>query len=317
LAQFVLEAVRIFEKYGMVARNDLEAMVTVHAGRFLQYFAADSGSKRKQMGGKTVTGAIRIGIGGWTYEPWRGPFYPDKLPQKRELEYASRQLTSIEINGTFYGSQKPETFAKWHDETPDDFVFSLKAPRFATNRKVLADAGRTIARFFAGGVMELKDKLGPINWQLMPTKEFDPADFEAFLKLLPKEIEGRALRHVVEVRHGSFRTPDFIALAREHGVAVAIAAESLYPQIADTTASFIYARIMGTQETAELGYSDAALDLWAARAQAWARGAAVDGLDRVEPQPADGKARDVYIYVISGYKVRNPAAAMALQRRLG
>jgi uncharacterized protein YecE (DUF72 family) len=273
--------------------------------------------KGNKMGGKTATGAIRIGIGGWTYEPWRGTFYPDKFPQKRELEYASRQLTSIEINGTFYGSQKPETFAKWRDETPDDFVFSLKAPRFATNRKVLADAGHTIARFFAGGVMELKDKLGPINWQLMPTKEFDPADFEAFLKLLPKEVAGRAIRHVVEVRHDSFRTPDFIALMREHGVAVAIAAESAYPQIADATAPFVYARIMGTQETAELGYSDAALDLWAARAQAWAHGAAVDGLDRVEPRPADSKARDVFIYVISGYKVRNPAAAMALLRRLG
>jgi len=267
--------------------------------------------------GGTTTGAIRIGIGGWTYEPWRGTFYPDKLPQKRELEYASRQLTSIEINGTFYGSQKPETFAKWRDETPDGFVFSLKAPRFATNRKTLTDAGHTIARFFASGVMELKDKLGPINWQLAPTKRFDAAEIEAFLKLLPKEVEGRTLRHVVEVRHDSFRCSDFIALVREHGVAVAIAAESEYPQIADPTAPFVYARIMGTQGTAELGYSDAALDLWAARARAWACGAAVDGLDCVEPRSADGKARDVYIYVISGHKVRNPAAATALLRRLG
>jgi uncharacterized protein YecE (DUF72 family) len=266
---------------------------------------------------RTATGAIRIGIGGWTYEPWRGTFYPDKFPQKRELEYASRQLTTIEINGTFYGSQKPETYAKWRDETPDGFVFSLKAPRFATHRKVLADAGPTVARFFASGVMELKDKLGAINWQLMPTMKFDPTDFEAFLKLLPKEAGGRALRHVVEVRHGSFRSPDFTALVREHGVAVAIAAESTYPQIADATAPFVYARIMGTQETEELGYSDAALDLWAARARAWASGAAADGLDCVEPRQADGNARDVYIYVISGHKVRNPAAAMALLRRLG
>jgi len=266
---------------------------------------------------KTATGRIRIGIGGWTYEPWRGTFYPDDLTQKRELEFASRQLTSIEINGTFYGAQKPETFAKWRDETPDDFVFSLKAPRFATNREVLADAGRTVARFFAGGVLELKDKLGPINWQLLPTKKFDPADFEGFLKLLPKEQSGRALRHVVEVRHQSFRSPDFIALAREHGVAVVIAGDSRYPQIADATAPFVYARIMGTKETAALGYSDAALDVWAARARAWASGAAVDGLDCVEPPQADGKARDVYIYVISGHKVRNPAAAMALIRRVG
>jgi uncharacterized protein YecE (DUF72 family) len=272
--------------------------------------------KRKQMG-RTTIGAIRIGIGGWTYEPWRGTFYPGKFPQKRELEYASGKLTSIEINGTFYGSQKPETFAKWRDETPDGFVFSLKAPRFATNRKVLADAGGTIERFLAGGVMELKDKLGPINWQLAPTKRFEPTDFEAFLKLLPKEVEGRALRHVVEVRHDSFRSPDFIALMREHGVAVVIAGDSAYPQIADATAPFVYARIMGTMETEELGYSEAALDLWAARAKAWASGAAADGLDRVEPQSTDGKARDVYIYVISGHKVRNPAAAMALIRRLG
>jgi uncharacterized protein YecE (DUF72 family) len=265
----------------------------------------------------TATGTIRIGVGGWTYEPWRGTFYPDKFPQKRELEFASRQLTSIEINGTFYGSQKPETFAKWRDETPDDFVFSLKAPRFATNRNVLAEAGNTIKRFFAGGVMELKDKLGPINWQLLPTKEFEPADIEAFLKLLPKEIAGRPLRHVIEVRHASFRSADFVALAREHGVAVVIAGDSSYPQIADITASFVYVRIMGTKQTAELGYSDPALDRWAARAQAWACGAAVPGLERVEPESADGKARDVYLYVISGYKVRNPAAAMSLLRRLG
>jgi uncharacterized protein YecE (DUF72 family) len=268
------------------------------------------------MGGIT-SGTIRIGIGGWTYEPWRGTFYPDKLTQKRELEYASRKLPSIEINGTFYGSQKPETFAKWRDETPDDFVFSLKAPRFATNRSVLAEAGNTITRFFAGGVMELKDKLGPINWQLLPTKEFDPPDIEAFLKLLPKEIAGRPLRHVMEVRHESFRSADFVALAREHGVAVVIAGDSSYPQIADITASFVYVRIMGTKQTAELGYSDAALDLWAARAQAWASGATVEGVDCVEPGSADGKARDVYLYVISGHKVRNPAAAMSLLRRLG
>jgi uncharacterized protein YecE (DUF72 family) len=262
-------------------------------------------------------GTIRIGIGGWTYEPWRGTFYPDGLIQKRELEYASRQLTSIEINGTFYGAQKPEAFAKWRDETPEGFVFSLKAPRFATNREVLADAGRTIARFFAGGVMELKEKLGPINWQLLPTTKFDPVDFAGFLKLLPQEVAGRTLRHVVEVRHQSFHTPEFVALAREHGVAVSIAGDSAYPQIPDATASFVYARIMGTQKTPDLGYADAALDLWAARAMAWASGTAATGLDYVEPPRADGRARDVYLYVISGHKVRNPAAAMALLKRIG
>jgi uncharacterized protein YecE (DUF72 family) len=263
------------------------------------------------------TGAIRVGVGGWTYEPWREAFYPEKLQQKRELEYASRQLTSIEINGTYYGSQKPESFAKWHDETPDDFVFSLKAPRFAMNRKVLADAGETIERFFSGGVLELKHKLGPINWQFMPTKKFDPVDFEAFLKLLPKAVDGRTLRHAVEVRHESFRSADFIALAREHGVAIVIAGDSDYPQIAAVTAPFVYARIMGTQETQALGYSDAALDLWASRAKAWSCGGVPKGLNGVEVQGADGKPRDVYLYVISGHKLRNPAAAMALIERVG
>jgi uncharacterized protein YecE (DUF72 family) len=266
---------------------------------------------------KTVTGAIRVGIGGWTYEPWRGSFYPGKLPQKNELEYASRRLTSIEINGTYYGSQKPETFAKWHDETPEGFVFSLKAPRFAMNRKVLADAGSTIARFLSSGVTQLKDKLGPINWQFLPSKKFEPADFKAFLRLLPGEAAGRPLRHVVEVRHESFRSAEFIALAREHGIGVVIAADSAYPQIADATAPFIYARIMGTQASEELGYSGAALDLWAARARAWASGAAPEGLDYVAPPYARGNPRDVYLYVISGHKVHNPAAAMSLIQRLG
>jgi uncharacterized protein YecE (DUF72 family) len=267
--------------------------------------------------GRLVPGAIRIGIGGWTYEPWRGAFYPDKLPQKSELEYVSRHLTSIEINGTYYGAQKPASFAKWRDETPDGFVFSVKAPRFVMNRTVLAGADTTIARFLAGGVMELKDKLGPINWQFMPTKKFDPADFRAFLTLLPREAGSRALQHVVEVRHDSFRSPEFVAMAREHGVAVVIAADSSYPQIADATAPFVYARIMGTRAKHELGYSDAALDLWAGRARAWASGAAPDGLEYVEPQRAYGKPRDVYLYVISGDKVRNPAAAQSLIRRLG
>lgn len=261
-------------------------------------------------------GSIRIGVGGWTYEPWRGSFYPAELTQKRELEYASRHLTSIEINGTFYGAQKPETFAKWRDETPDGFVFSLKAPRFAAQRAVLADAGRTIARFFAGGVLELKDKLGPINWQLLPTQSFNPVDFQAFLELLPKEAAGRALRHVVEVRHESFRCAEFLALLKKHGVACVIAGDSAYPQIADVTAPFVYARIMGTLAKEKLGYSGKALDAWAARARAWAAGAAPEGLDYVEPRPADAKSRDVYLYVISGHKVSNPAAAQAMIQRL-
>jgi uncharacterized protein YecE (DUF72 family) len=259
---------------------------------------------------------IRVGIGGWTYGPWRGAFYPGGLPQKRELEYASRNLTTIEINGTYYGSQKPESFAKWRDETPDDFVFAVKGPRFTTNRRVLAEAGPSIERFFTGGVLELKEKLGPVNWQFMPTKKFDPGDFEGFLKLLPKTVEGRAIRHVVEVRHASFRTPGFVALARAHGVAVAMAGDSDYPQIADITAPFIYARIMGTSEAEVNGYSDGALDRWAERARLWASGAIPEGLATVAAQDRGEGVRDVFLYVISGCKARNPAAALALIRRL-
>ncbi len=262
-------------------------------------------------------GTIRIGIGGWTYAPWRGTFYPDGLPQKRELEYAAGRLTSIEINGTYYGAQKPATFAKWHDETPEDFVFALKAPRFATNRRVLAEGGQSIERFITGGILELKDKLGPINWQFMATKAFDPDDFAAFLKLLPASHEGRALRHAVEVRHPSFACAEFVALAREHGVAIVLAGDSDHPLIPDATADFVHARIMGTSEGEKLGYGKAALDTWAARAKALAAGQHAPGLNPIVPGKADGKERDVFLYVISGHKVANPAAAQALIERLG
>ena len=260
---------------------------------------------------------IRVGIGGWTFEPWRGTFYPSDLTQKRELEYASRQLTSIEINGTFYGTQRSDSFAKWYDETPEGFVFALKAPRFATNRRVLAEAGESVERFFASGVMRLKEKLGPINWQFATTKQFNADDFEAFLELLPQEVDGQAVRHAVEVRHDSFKNPDFIALARRYGVAVVVAGDSQYPQIADHTAPFVYARIMGTAESEAQGYSDADLDLWAERAQQWAAGSTPDGLETVAEAPRKASKRDVYLYVISGFKVRNPAAGMAIIERLG
>jgi uncharacterized protein YecE (DUF72 family) len=259
---------------------------------------------------------IRIGVGGWTFAPWRGTFYPDKLAQKRELEYAASKLTSIEINGTFYGSQKPESFAKWHDETPDDFVFSLKGPRFTTNRRVLAEAGESVERFLNSGVLELKDKLGPINWQFAGTKKFDAEDFGKFLELLPKEIGGRQIRHAVEVRHESFRHPDFVALLREHGVAVVTAGDSEYPQIADVTAPFVYARIMGTKDGEAAGYSAADIKLWAKRAQDWAKGADAEGLETVAPAPKGKKDREVFLYVISGFKDANPAAAMALIEEL-
>ncbi|MEM5457488.1 DUF72 domain-containing protein [Paraburkholderia phytofirmans] len=266
------------------------------------------------------TSNIRIGIGGWTYAPWRGTFYPSDLTQSRELEYASKNLTSIEINGTFYGLQKPASYEKWYQETPDDFVFSLKAPRYATNRKVLADAGETIERFFGSGVLLLKQKLGPVNWQFAPTKKFDKEDFEAFLKLLPASIEGQKLRHAIEVRNDTFKTPDFIALARKYKVAVVLAGDSEYPQIADITAPFVYARIMGTTDKQAKGYSSKALDTWAERARQLAAGTTPDDLETSAEAPAKSAtraaARDVYLYVISGFKERNPAAAMALIKRL-
>ena len=266
---------------------------------------------------RSAAGKIRIGVGGWTYEPWRGgAFFPKGLQQARELQYAGSKLTSIEINGTYYGSQKPASFMKWHDETPDDFIFSVKGPRFATNRRVLAEAGESIERFFKTGVTELKTKLGPVNWQFATTKRFDAEDFAAFLKLLPKSVDGLAIRHVVEVRHESFKHPDFIALAREHAVAVVMAGDSAYPQIADVTAPFVYARIMGTTETEERGYSAAALDQWASRAKTWAAGGSPQDLITVTPAPKSGAGRDVFLYVISGHKERNPAAAMALIERV-
>lgn len=264
-----------------------------------------------------MAGRIFVGVGGWVFEPWRGNFYPEKLPQKRELEHASRALTSIEINGTFYGSQKPESFRRWHEETPEGFVFSLKGPRFTTNRRVLAEAGESAARFFASGVLELGDRLGPVNWQFATTKKFDPDDFAAFLALLPREIGGRAIRHVVEVRHESFLVPEFPELLREYGVAAVVAGDSAHPLIADATASFVYARIMGTREEEPEGYAPAELDLWAARARAWATGAPAPGLEPVGRWEPDGIARDVFLYVIGGGKPRNPAAAMALISRLG
>ena len=264
-----------------------------------------------------TTGRIHIGVGGWTFEPWRGVFYPKGLAQRRELEFASGKLTSIEINGTYYGSQKPESFAKWRDETPEGFVFALKGPRFATNRRVLAESGDSIERFLASGVTELGDKLGPINWQFMATKKFDPADFEAFLKLLPASRGGLQLRHAVEVRHESFRTPEFVALARQHKVAIVFAADSKFPEIAAATAPFVYARIMGASEAAEKGYTEKNLDMWARRARDWAAGKTPEGLEPIAATKARAPAPDVFLYFIAGAKIRNPAAAMALIERVG
>jgi uncharacterized protein YecE (DUF72 family) len=263
-----------------------------------------------------ATSSIRIGVGGWNYEPWRGAFYPKGLPHRSELEYASRKLTTIEINSTYYGSKSPETFARWRDETPNDFVFAVKGPRFATNRRILAEAGSSIERFFRTGVTELRGKLGPVNWQFAATKRFDPRDFDAFLKLLPSSVDGFAIRHAVEVRNDSFRTDEFVGLARAYSVAVVIAGDSAFPLIADLTASFVYARLMGTTETETLGYPGQALDAWAKRARTWANGGTPSDLAAVGAPSAKALGRDVFVYVISGFKALNPVAAMGLIERI-
>lgn len=263
-----------------------------------------------------TTSRIRIGITGWNTEVWRGGFYPEGLVQRRELEYASRQVKTIEINETSYGIQKPETFAQWHDEVPEDFVFTLKAPRFATARPVLSEAGETVERFCSGGILDLKDKLGPINWQFMSTRVFDPIDFEGFLKLLPASVEGRTLRHAVEVRHESFRVPAFVALARKYGVAVVIAGDSEYPLIPDVTAPFVYARIMGTRAEEPLGYPAPRMDVWLDRARDWAAGEPARGLAPVTPAAAETVPRDVFLYVVRGDDARNPAAAVGMIARM-
>ncbi len=259
---------------------------------------------------------IYVGVGGWVFDEWRDNFYPKGLSQKRELEYASRHLTAIEINGTYYGSQKPESFARWHDETPADFVFTLKGPRFATNRRVLAEAGDSITRFVESGIIRLKGKLGPINWQFMATKKFDAADFEAFLALLPKNVDGLALRHAVEVRHASFACAEFVALCRKYDVAIIAGCDGEFPCIADVTADFVYVRAMGTAEKEKSGYSRAAIARWAAWVRAWEAGGAPTDLKLVAKAVAKRK-RDVFLFMISGAKARNPAAAQALIAALG
>ena len=199
-------------------------------------------------------------------------FYPEKLTQAKELEYAATKLTSIEINGTYYGSQKPESFRKWAREVPDGFVFSLKGPRFATNRRVLAEAGDSVKRFYDSGVLELGDRLGPVLWQFAPTKKFDEADFGKFLELLPRKLDGRALRHVVEVRHDSFCAPDFVALLRQFETPVVFAEHGKYPAIADIASDFVYARLQKGNDEIDTCYPPKALDAWAKRLQSVGRG---------------------------------------------
>jgi uncharacterized protein YecE (DUF72 family) len=260
---------------------------------------------------------VRVGIGGWSFPPWRGTFYPEGLTQKRELEFASRALTAIEINATYHGSQKPASFANWAKTAPDGFVFAVKGSRYVTNRKLLAEAGESVGRFLNQGIVELGDKLGPILWQFMATKKFEADDFAAFLRLLPARHEGLALRHAVQVRHESFAVPEFVKLAREAGVAIVFADSASYPAIADVTADFVYARLEAAEESEPEGYAPAALDRWSEAARTWAQGGVPAGLPYVDPTPPPVTPRETFVFCINGAKVRAPAAAQALIARIG
>ncbi|MBB4633933.1 DUF72 domain-containing protein [Sphingosinicella soli] len=244
-------------------------------------------------------GRIRVGIGGWTYAPWRGTFYPEGLPQTRELEHAAARLGAIEINGTFYSSFKPASFAKWAEAAPEGFVFTVKASRFTTVRKVLGDGAESVSKFLGQGLEALDDKLGPILWQFPHTKAFDAEDFAGFLKLLPEKLGSRPLRHALEVRHASFEDTAFVRLAKDAGTAIVYADKPGYPTIDEPTADFAYARLQRAEEDVATGYTDAALDDWAAKARGWASG-----------------GRDTFVFMINGAKVRAPAAAQALIARL-
>lgn len=248
-----------------------------------------------------MVGTIKAGVGGWTYEPWRGVFYPEKLPQKQELAYMASKVSSVEINGTYYSGFKIDTWMKWRDETPDDFVFAVKASRFCTNRKVLSEGNESLERFLDQGLTALGDKLGPINWQFMATKKFDPVDFEGFLKLLPKEKDGVRLRHALEVRSPTFDVPQFYDLAAKYGCAIVYAEDDEapdWPKIDQPTADFTYARMMSSKPDEPTGMTSAELDGIAKQTKDWA------------------KRGDVFAYFIAGAKVRNPAAAMALIEKL-
>ena len=258
---------------------------------------------------------IRVGVGGWTFSPWRANFYPAGLVQRRELEYASRRLSAIEINGTFYGAQKPATYAGWAAQTPEDFVFSVKAPMRIVQSKVLAKAGGQVDDFL-GGLVALGDRLGPVVWQF-ESPNLDREDLAAFLELLPREIDGRRIRHVLDVRSPGFVDARYVALAREHGVATVFTDSREFPSFSDITADFIYARLMRSRSEIPQGYTDEELDHWAARARIWARGGVPDDLPRITANGTPpAPARDVFVYFISAAKERNPAAAMALIQRL-
>ena len=285
---------------------------------------------------------IRVGISGWTYPPWRGVFFPKGWPQRRELEYASRQVNSIEINGSFYSLQRPASYRAWHDATPDGFVFSVKAGRFITHIRRLKDVETPLANFFASGVLCLREKLGPILWQLPPNFRYDPDRLAAFFDLLPRDtsaasrlarkhdakVKGRAatatdrtrpLRHALEVRHPSFEAAEFVKLLRKHDIALVVAdTAGKWPFIEDVTSNFIYVRLHGEQELYVSGYTDAALDEWARKIRSWAGGRTPAHTKRIGPPlRAAESRRDVFVYFDNDVKVRAPFDAMSLAHRLG
>ena len=243
-------------------------------------------------------GTIRIGIGGWTYPPWRGVFYPDTLPQKSELEYASRAMTALEINATFYGRQSPKSWQNWEKIAPDGFQFAVKGSRYCVMKPKLAEAGEGLAGFFAQGFAALGPKLGPILWQFAHYRRFDRDDIAGFIDLLPEELDGMALRHAIEPRHESYRDDRFFELCRARNIAVVFEDSDDYPCIEADTANFAYARLQRMSEDIETGYDGPALDGFAERARKWQ------------------KRGDAYVFMINGAKVRAPAAALALQERL-
>ncbi|WP_433967322.1 DUF72 domain-containing protein [Tunturiibacter gelidiferens] len=287
-----------------------------------------------------MPGRVRIGISGWTYKPWRGVFYPKGLAQKKELAYASSLFPTIEINGTFYSLQRPSSFATWAEQTPDDFVFSIKASRYITHMLKLRNAEQALANFFASGLLALGHKLGPILWQFPPNFQFNAAKLEEFFTLLPRDthaaavlaqhhddrLKGRAytalmrkrlIRHAMEIRHPSFVTPDFISLLRRHNIALVCADTVEWPLLMDVTSDFLYCRLHGSEVLYTSGYSDQALDQWAARIAAWARGGEVTDGDHASPKPARRRtARDVYVYFDNDAKVHAPKDAQALIQRV-
>ena len=285
--------------------------------------------------------AIRVGISGWRYAPWRGVFYPRGLPQRQELEFAAERMTTIEVNGSFYALQRPDSYRAWAQATPDDFVLSVKGPRFVTHMKKLADVGTPLANFFASGVLALGPKLGPVLWQLPPTLGYDPDRLAAFFAQLPRttqaaaelatahdeRLDGRAwtstdadrpVRHVLEVRHATFETPGFVELLRAHDVGLVVAdTAGRWPVMHDVTSDVVYVRLHGDTELYVSGYDDAALDRWAARLRTWEAGGEPVGVRTLAGPAAPSAGRDVFVYFDNDVKVRAPLDAMALERRLG